>query len=132
MGPMNPQYNMRRLLAGVVAGGLLLISPAAAQEARQNLRVATAELAKSAKAVVEKEDQPAVRIGRFVPTGLDDSNAGDGIGALLAEALGKFVNPNAVLEISGAYGFVEKVAGVKVVKIKAKIVNTKSLEELKA
>ena len=81
MGTMNPQYNMRRLLAGVVAGGLLLISPATAQEARQNLRAATAELAKSAKAVVEKEDQQAVRIGRFVPTGLDDSNAGDGIGA---------------------------------------------------
>src|SRR5262249_29179941 len=120
-----------------LAGGLLglMVSAPTAHggpETRQDLRAAIAELARSIKVVAEKEGQTAVRVGRFTPLGLDDANSGDGISALVAEALGRLVNPTATLEVQGVYGFVEEGGtGIKSIKIKVKLFDTKTLEDKK-
>lgn len=123
-----------RALSGCLALVLLTSTGRTAPERRQDLPAALDDLARGVKAVVEKAEQKSVRIGRFAPSGLDEANAGDGISAGLAHALGNFVDPRSSLEVAGVYGFIndEKVAGARVIKIRAKIVNTQTLEELKA
>jgi hypothetical protein len=123
---------------GAIVGlGLLLAAPVAraSEEKRQDLRAAVADLAKSIKDVAKVESQPAVRIGRFTSSGegLDSSNAGDGISTLLAEALGDFVNPKAVLEVKGDYFFNNDtaVAAVKVIVIAVRVVNTENRKVVK-
>lgn len=119
-------------LAGLVA--LLLPAAGRAQGDRQSLREAITELANNIKKVADKESQMNVRVGRFTPSGLDDANSGDGISAALAQVLGPFASPGAILEVSGVYGFVSGPAGdgIKVIKLRAKMVNTQTLDEVKA
>src|SRR5437764_8772460 len=121
---------LRRMFLTGLAAVLLVPAVRADPGARQNLRQALADFAKSVKAVVEKEGQTSVRIGVFSPLGLDDSNAGAGVSALLAEHLAGFADPKATLEVQGVYGFVPnpETPGGKVVKIKAKIFDTQTLE----
>lgn len=98
--------------------GLSLVTPAQAQD----LRKATQDLATKVKELIKESK---VRIGRFTPTGQDGANAGDGIGAELAVALGASVDPKASLEVKGDYGFFQDEANpaLRVVRIDAKVVN---------
>lgn len=130
---IRPNTFVRISALGALGMVLFLPAPAAVAAERLNQRAAVTELAKSVKAVVEKEGQQAVRVGVFSPVGLDDSNAGAGISALMAEILGPFVNPKARLEIQGVYGLVNnpEAPGVKVVKINAKVFDAETLEDKK-
>src|SRR6266404_1531141 len=108
--------------AGTLALLLLPAAALAAPEGKQSLKEVVAEIATSVKAVVEKADQPSVRIGFFAGSGLDDSNAGAGISALLAQELGDLANPKSVIEVQGNYFFIPDKGNpeIKVIELKVR------------
>lgn len=88
---------------GIMAAGALT---ARAQKPKQDLAAAAHELADGIRKVAQKAEQNTVRIGLFTPSGIDDGNSGSAITAALVRELGGFVNPHAVLEVKGSYGFI--------------------------
>lgn len=114
---------MRLVLAGGLAVGLA--GPARPSE-REGLKELAAALAKSTRAVAEKNKQSAVRVGFFTPSGLDHANAGGAFMAELAAALGAFVNPNAAFELKGEFLLVPDPLhpALKVIRVKARLTDT--------
>jgi hypothetical protein len=114
-------------LATVLA--VVTIAPAPAADPPGSVREVTAALAAKVKEVCggTQPRQTAVRLGLF--TGTQDALAlGAGGGAFMADlevALAGFVSPTAAFELNGHVLFVDdpEKAGLKVIKVKAKLVD---------
>ncbi|QVL34011.1 hypothetical protein KIH39_08925 [Telmatocola sphagniphila] len=124
---------MYRLMILLLVG--LLHAASVRAEEIKTLQAIAAELATDVKAVLNKENQQAVRIGLFSPRGsaLGDANAGLSICSALEKELGTLANPQAIYEISGSFLAVENPRDPKLtqISVKPELTNTKTGETVK-
>ena len=116
---------MTRMLWACV---LALLPLGAARAGDESLKTVCEQLAKGVQDFTPKLKQKTIRLGLFTPFGIDQGSAGAAFDGELALALGKLIDRDSVIELSGTYGFVKdpKDPQLKVIKLTAKLTDTEN------